>query len=514
VRRGSAALVAAGIFVSRIFGLIRQRVIAHYLGQTFAADAFYAAFRIPNFLQNLFGEGVLSASFIPEYTKLVARGRPDDANRLAGAVAGLLGTVVGIVVLLGVTGAPWLVDVIVPGFQGERRTLAIELVRILFPGVGFLVLSAWCLGVLNAHRRFFLSYAAPVIWNLAIIGAAIVAGRSADTERLVVWMTWGAVVGSFLQFAIQLPTVLRLTGRVRLSLDRRTPGLATVVRNFGPAFVSRGVVQISGFFDAMIGSLLPIGAVATITNAQLLYTLPISLFGMSIAAAELPELSERAAREEGLLDRLKAGSAQVAFFIVPTALAFLFLGDLVTRLVFQSGAFTDRDTTWVWATLAGSTGGLLPQAWSRLLNSTYYALGDTKTPLKFATIRVATALAVGLLCALVAPKLLGFDPRWGTVGLSLATAVAGSLEYFLLRRELRRRIGPEVGAGAPLVRLAAAGGTAVLVALGLVRLIGSWPRIPVAVAGLASFGVVYLVVTHLLNVPESGRLLRRVGLAR
>jgi putative peptidoglycan lipid II flippase len=457
---------------------------------------------------------VLSASFIPEYTKLVAKGRPDDAKRLAGAVAGLLGTVVAIIVALGVTGAPWLVDLIVPGFHGERRVLAIQLVRILFPGVGFLVLSAWCLGVLNAHRRFFLSYAAPVIWNLAIIAAAIFAARSGSTERLVVGMTWGAVAGSVLQFAIQLPTVLRLTGGVPLSLDRTTPGLVTVVKNFGPAFVSRGVVQISGFFDAMIGSLLPIGAVATITNAQLLYTLPISLFGMSIAAAELPELSERAARQEGLLDRLRAGIGQVAFFIIPTAFAFLALGDQVTRLVFQSGAFTDRDTIWVWATLAGSTAGLLPQAWARLLNSTYYALGDTKTPLKFALIRVTTALALGLGSALVLPGLLKFDPRWGTVGLSLATAVAGTLEYFLLRRELRRRLGAGVGEGAPLGRLAAAAIVAVLVGLGIARLGAGWPRIPLALAALGLFGVVYLVVARVLKVPEADRFWRRAGLAR
>jgi putative peptidoglycan lipid II flippase len=443
VRRGSAALVAAGIFISRIFGLIRQRVIAHYLGQTFAADAFYAAFRIPNFLQNLFGEGVLSASFIPEYAKLRARGTPEVADRLAGAVLGLLALLVSVVVALGVTLAPWLVDLIVPGFESTRRSLAITLVRILFPGVGFLVLSAWCLGVLNAHRRFLLSYAAPVIWNLAIIGASILGARSggADTERLVVWMTWGAVVGSLLQFAIQLPAVWRLTSGLRLSLDRATPGLSTVARNFGPAFVSRGVVQISAFFDALIGSLLPIGAVATISNAQLLYTLPISLFGMSIAAAELPELSERAALSADLAGRLRAGRGQIAFFIVPTALGFLLLGGHVTRLVFQSGAFGERDTAWVWGTLAGATIGLLPQALARLLNSTYFALGDTRTPLRFATIRVVVALGLGLGSSLLGPRLLGIDPRWGTVGLSLGTAVAGTVEYFLLRRGLERRIG-------------------------------------------------------------------------
>ena len=168
VRRGGAALVALGILCSRLAGLVRQRVFAHYFGQTSAAaDAFNAAFRIPNLLQNLFGEGALSGSFIPVYAASVARGETRHAVHVAGAVAALIGLVTSILVLFGILAAPLLVGLIAPGFTGQARELTIVLVRILFPGAGLLVLSAWCLGILNSHHRFLLSYAAPVMWNAA-----------------------------------------------------------------------------------------------------------------------------------------------------------------------------------------------------------------------------------------------------------------------------------------------------------------------------------------------------------
>src|SRR5438132_9539257 len=155
----SATFVAAGILFSRIAGLVRQHYFARYFGQqSDAADAFSAAFRIPNLLQNLFGEGALSASFIPVYAGLLARGKREEADRVAGAVAAVLALVVAILVLAGVLTTPWLIGLIAPGFTGDNRALTIEIVRILFPGAGLLVMAAWCLGVLNSHRRFLLSY--------------------------------------------------------------------------------------------------------------------------------------------------------------------------------------------------------------------------------------------------------------------------------------------------------------------------------------------------------------------
>ena len=346
------------------------------MGQSAVADAFNAAFRIPNFLQNLFGEGALSASFIPEYVRLRSSGDEDGARRLAGAVAGLLGTVVLAAVAIGVMGAPWLVDMLALGFTDSTRDLTVQLVRIVFPGVGLLVLSAWCLGILNSHHRFFLSYAAPVVWSLAIIAMALAAADGAP-ERLVVWAAWGAVAGSALQLLVQLPTALKLAGRVRPSLDLAAPSVGKVVGNFGPAFLSRGVVQISAFFDTIVASLLPAGGLTALTNAQLLYSLPISLFGMSVAASELPAMSAVAgspAPPEALRARIRAGTDRVAFFVIPTVFAFLFLGHFVAGLVFQSGRFGAADARWVWGTLAATSFGLLPQASGRILSSAHYAL--------------------------------------------------------------------------------------------------------------------------------------------
>src|SRR6185436_5739732 len=175
---------------------------------------------------------------------------------------------------------PWLINAIAPGFEGEQRELTIRLVRILFPGAGLLVLSAWCLGVLNSHGRFLLSYTAPVVWNVAMIGTLVLFGSGSEPARLAMLLAWGSVVGSALQCVVQIPMVLRVAPDVRFVLNRASHHVATVVTNFVPVFVGRGVVQISAYIDALLASLLPTGAVTGLANAQLLYTLPVSLFGM------------------------------------------------------------------------------------------------------------------------------------------------------------------------------------------------------------------------------------------
>src|SRR5262245_30715285 len=185
-------LVAAGILVSRLAGLIRTRVFAYYFGLSAEGDAFSAGFRIPNFLQNLFGEGALSASFIPVYATLLARGDKREADRVAGAIASVLALVVSLLVLLGVFAAPVLLGVIAPGFKDAKRELTLQIVRVLFPGAGLLVMSAWCLGVLNSHRRFLLSYMAPVMWNAAMI-ASLVAYGSSPLPQLAIALAWGSV---------------------------------------------------------------------------------------------------------------------------------------------------------------------------------------------------------------------------------------------------------------------------------------------------------------------------------
>src|SRR3989454_1193435 len=441
----SAFMVGAGILISRIIGVIRQRVFAYYFGNSLAADAFSASFRIPNFLQNVFGEGALSASFIPVYANLLARGDKKEASRVADAVLTMLALTTSIIVLVGVLTTPFFVGLFAHSFSAAARELTIQLVRILFPGAGLLVLSAWCLGVLNSHRRFFLSYTAPVVWNLAIIATLILFGNRKDQFHLATFTAWGSVAGSALQFSVQLPTILKLIGRLRPVLDIANENVRTVLRNFFPVFMSRGVVQISAFVDAMLAGLISEQAVAALMYAQSLYTLPVSLFGMSISAAELPAMSSALGTTAQIADqlrhRLDEGLSRIAFFIVPSVMAMMALGDVMTGALYQTGRFGRTDSIYVWGILAGSTIGLLASTLGRLYASTYYALHDTRTPLRYAVIRVALTTVLGYLCAIPLPPAIGLDPKWGAAGLTASAGVAGWIEFALLRRSLNKRIG-------------------------------------------------------------------------
>ena len=510
----SAFLVGSGILLSRIAGLVRDRVFAHYFGNSAAADAFKAAFRIPNLLQNLFGEGVLSASFIPIYARLIAHENTAEAGRVAGAIVALLTFVTSLLVLLGVLATPSLIDLIVPGFEGEKRALTIQLVQILFPGAGLLVLSAWCLGILNSHGRFFMSYTAPVIWNAAMIAVLVGFGSHLTQYPLAEILAWGSVGGSALQLGIQLPSVLRLVHNLRLSLNVALPGVQTVVRNFVPAFIGRGVVQISAYVDALLASFLPTGAVAALSYAQALYILPLSLFGMSVSAAELPAMSSARGNDQEIATylhrRLNAGLRQVAFFIVPSAAAFLALGDVLVAAIYQSGRFTHADAVYVWSVLAGAAVGLLASALGRLYTSTYYALHDTRTPLYYAIVRVILTTMLGYLCALPLPTAFGIEARWGVAGLTASAGLAGWAEFALLRHTLNRKIGRTGLPASFLAQLwsaAAAGAAAVWavkVALG--------PRHPIlmAVLILVPYGLIYFAITYGWGLSEAQAVVRRV----
>ena len=516
-REGSgrlAFLVAAGILLSRLMGLVRQRVFSHYFGLSDAADVFSAAFRIPNFLQNLFGEGVLSASFIPVYASLLAREDDEEAGRVAGAVFTILTLATSLLVLLGVVATPLLIDAIAPGFEGAKRDLAIRVVRILFPGAGLLVLSAWCLGILNSHRRFFLSYSAPVIWNLAMIATLVIYGSRMAQFPLTETLAWGSVVGSALQFGVQVPTVLRLARRLKLSLALASENVRAVIRNFVPVFISRGVVQISAYVDALLASLLPTGAVAGLMSAQLLYTLPVSLFGMSVSAAELPVMSSALGDEQEvagyLRRRLDAGLRRIAFFIVPASAAFLALGDVIAAALLQTGRFSHADSVFVWGILAGSTVGLLASTLGRLYSSTYYALRDTRTPLKFAVLRVAATTALGYAMAIPLPPALGIDPRWGVAGLTASAGIAGWIEFALLRRTLGRRIGP-TGVPAPLLaKLWTAAIAAAAVGWGVKLAIGRQNPVLAAALILTPYGLVYFGMAAAFGVDEARGLAARL----
>jgi putative peptidoglycan lipid II flippase len=514
----SAFLVAAGIFLSRMFGVVRESFTAAYLGNSFVTDAFRAAMRIPNILQNLFGEGALSASFIPVYAKLVSEGEEKESGRVAGAVFSLLVLVNAILVPLGVLATPYLIPAITPGFRGETRRLAIQLVRIFFPGVGLLVLSAWCLGILNSHRRFFLSYVSPVIVNVAAI-VALVWFRHLNAERLSVYAAWGSVVGYGLQFLIQLPVVLRLAPRLRLLAGFAGENLRTVLRNFTPAFVARGVSQISAYVDNFLASYLPATAVSSLSFAQTLYLLPVSLFGMSVSAAELPAMSSVLGNAqqiaEALRTRIASSTRRITFFVVPCAVAFLALGDVVAATIYEHGLFKHADSIYVWGILAGSAVGLVASTVGRLYSSAYYALRDTRTPLLFAVIRVALTTALGCLCALprgapMVPQLLRIDPRWGVAGLTASAGFSAWLEFLLLRRGMNRRIGHVPFAMSYFAKLWVSALFAAGVGWALRVILPPQRPIVAGIVILVPYGLAYLALTAALGIDQTANLLRRL----
>lgn len=521
---GGAALIASGILVSRVFGLVRNRLIGHYLGTGAAADALTAAIRIPNILQNLFGEGVLSASFIPVYARLCAAGDEQEAGRVAGAIGALLALTSAVLVLVGIALAPYAIPLIAGGFTGEKRDLTILLVQVMFPGVGLLVLSAWSLGILNSHGRFFLSYASPVAMNVVMIAALLWKGPAlADAGRgqaqLALYLAWASVLGSAAQFAVQLPTVWRVERKLRFDLALRNTHVLAVLATFVPVFLGRGVVQISAYADGLMASFVSDGAVALLGYAQVIAVLPVSLFGMSVAAAELPAMSGELGSDSdvaaSLRRRLDDGLHRIAFYVIPSAMAFFALGDVVGGLLYQTGRFSADETRWLWTVLAGSSVGLLAGTLGRLYASTWYALRNTRTPLYFAIVRVLLTIALGLVAALWAPRALDIDPRWGVAGLTASAGVAAWVEYSLLRRSLERRLGAGGVDRRYLITLWAVAAVAALPAWGVKWYGGPTHPVLVGVGGLSLYGAAYFALSAAAGVPEArafwGRLQRLMG---
>ncbi|MHB1194793.1 MAG: murein biosynthesis integral membrane protein MurJ [Longimicrobiales bacterium] len=499
----AAVFVGAGIFLSRIFGFVRERVFAYWFGTSDLADAWRAALRLPNVLQNLLGEGTLSASLIPVYAELLEQGKDEEAGRFAGAALGILTAVAAGLALGGVLLAPVLVHGFFFDWSPEKQALTVTLTRILFPMTGVLVVSAWALGILNTHRRFFVSYVAPVFWNLAMIAAMVAGGAwlALGLDDLVVALAWGALVGGVLQLAVQIPFLLGHLRGFRLSLGRGVPGVREAVRNFGPVVAARGVVNLSGWVDLILAAQLADGAVALLGYAQTFYILPISLFGMSVAASELPELARmRGEAEQVVADRVSTALRRVSWFLIPSAVGYLALGDVIVAALYETGSFGGAQSLATWAVLAAYTLGLTASASSRVLSSAFYALRDTRTPARVAYARVAVSAGAGF--ALMFPlDALGFGGvRLGAAGLGLGASVGAWLEFSLLRRALGARVGPCGPGASHLVRLTLAAALAAAAGVGLQLVLPPAHPFVIAMETLAVYGVVYLAASSLLGL--------------
>lgn len=487
--------VAAGIAISRAFGLLREVMIGAVLGSTGTADAFRQAMRIPNIIQNLLGEGSLGASFVPVFARLVEEENEEEARHVAGGVLGLLTAVIVVVVAAVVLLADPLVSLLAPGNSPAVHDLAASLTRITAIGIGILGLSAWSLAILNSHREFFLGYAAPALWSIAQIltlGLVVVLGLSPSAEerlieadrtgvgvgelildgdaRVARWLAIAMVVGSALQLLVMVPRVRRLTASVtpHLQVERQ---VTEVLRRFAPAVGARGVVQVSGFIDMFLASFLTTGSLALLALALPLYLLPIAVFGFSVATSELTEISRASDRSDAVVKRVRIGLRKVTLSAGFSTAMLLFAGTSIASALFLwpnellgQGTLTADQTLALGIALAVFALALPTSMSARITQNALYALGNTRTPARVALIRLGVTSAVSVLVMFQFDRLqviegavtnwsaLPHFPPWepvaestrhldgqatlGVAGLA-AGSVAGSLvEWVLLRRAL------------------------------------------------------------------------------
>jgi len=505
----SAAVVAFAILLSRLVGLVRQRVTAHYFGTGTVADVLTAAFRIGNLAQNLLGEGTLSASFIPVYARLRAEGRDAEAVEFARAALGLLGAAVVVISGLGVALAPLFSLLIAAGFDADKLAMTTRLVRIVFPMTGILVLCAWALGVLNAHRRFFLPYAAPVLWSAAQIAALLVGGSwlALSEEPLARLLAAGALAGAVLELAVLLASARPLLGKLAPSFDYKNPPLREAARRLPSVILGRGVVQISGVIDTLLVSFVGTGANAVFGYAQMLYLLPMSLLGTGEAAVSLPEMArdsattDTQARDARIRSRLGSTLARVSVLSVPAMVVLILFGVELINLILRTGEFDATSTQRTAEVLRVYGFALLGNASGRLIATAFFALGETRLPARFAIVRVvaSTILALALLRPL------------GVVGVVLGATVAGWIEALLLGWQLRQRIGGLGFEEIPFVRigLLAIATTAPALAARMALPAALTQRIAGSALLLGIVAVSFVIASPLLGLFDARTWLRR-----
>jgi len=543
VKISGVGAAASGIGLSRFSGVIRSVLITNVLGIGLVGDAFAAAQRIPNILQNLFGEGALSAAFIPEYSRLSDED-PRQAGRLAGGVASFLICLVALLTAIGFLAAEPLTRAVAWGFTGERFELTVRLVRIILLGTGVLVISAWCLAVLNSHGRLFLSYAAPIVWNLAqiaiLISLAVSEIRdSSSAEKLA----WALVIGSVLQVLIQLPTVLRQNSHIHLNLHWRDKATAVVLKRFFPAVLGRGAVQLSSFIDLALASLLSLGATSSLAAAQTLYLLPVALIATSMVAAELPALS-RSDDFADMSNRLSRRLLQMLWVVGPVLAMYFAVGPQIADALFNLGGFRVRitadDLTVIGLTLAAYSLGLPALMASRLLQTVCFSSGDTKTPAQIATTRVLISLIAGAVLMFQFEQILVLDQsiigfgdltfewgplseetrnssdlpaRLGPVGLALGSALGAWFEFWMLRERVLSNWNLERLTNSSLWRHILPTLFAFTTAVALRQLKIEQPLLQISLIGVAVL-IVHFGVSNVFGTPSQSQLISDLQISR
>jgi len=487
----NAGIISLAVMASRILGLVRDQVFAALFGAGLQYDAFLTAFRIPNLLRDLFAEGALSAAFVTTFTQVQQSKGTEEAFRLSNRVATALMILLGLICIVGWIFAPAIVYLLAPGFFDvpSKAELTIHLTRIMIPFLLLIALAAKAMGILNARNNFAIPAIAPVFFNLgSIIGGLFLGFTLGNFLGLsaIEGMAFGTLVGGFLQFAVQWPSLRRAGFRYRPMLNFTDPGVRQIMRLMGPAVIGTAAVQINVFVntnfaseivDPATGAVLN-GPVSWLSYAFRFMQFPIGVFGVAIATAALPPLSRSTTNPDYVEFRqtLAHSLALVFLLCIPSAVGLAVLGRPIVALVFEHGKFTSFDTMQTANALAAYAIGLAGYAAVKVLSPAFYALNDARTPMLISLGSIAVNFVMNSL--LVGP--------FGHVGLAFSTSTVALVNFLLLALFMRRRLGRLGGRqlGATVLR--------------------------VTVASLAMAAVAWLVSESLSTLPLRGLALHLV----
>ena len=432
----SGLIVSGMTLISRVLGLIRDIVVANFVGAGAAADVFFFANRIPNFLRRLFAEGAFSQAFVPVLAEVKAKHGDDAVRELLAKVTGSLGVVVTLVTLFGVIASPlvamlfgmgWFVEWLNGGPEAQKFELASLMLKITFPYLWFISLVALSGAVLNTYNRFAVAAFTPVFLNVAIIASAVWLAPTLQEPALA--LAWGVFIGGAVQLLFQLPFLAKAGLLVRPKWGWRDENVTKIRKLMLPALFGVSVSQINLLLDTVIASFLLTGAVSWLYYSDRLIEFPLGLFGIAIATVILPNLSRHHANENALRfsQTLDWSLRFVALFGVPAMAGLMVLAKPIIALLFMRGEFTQQDVLMVSYSLVAYSCGLLSYMLIKVLAPGFYARQDIKTPVRIGIIAMVANMAFNLMLA----------PFLSYVGLALATALSASLNAFLLYRGLK-----------------------------------------------------------------------------
>ncbi|MFP4158924.1 MAG: murein biosynthesis integral membrane protein MurJ [Desulfobacterales bacterium] len=427
----AAGIIGLATLLSRILGFVRDMVIAWFFGAGRLSDAFFVAFRVPNLMRRLFAEGTLSMAFVPVFTEQMTRYGREEAFALARSAVRMLSLILALLTVAGIAGAPWIVKVVAPGFAGSKFALTVTLTRIMFPYIICICLVALSMGILNSLGHFAAPALAPVFLNLAMIGAVLFIAPHLETP--VIALAVGVLAGGVIQLALQVPFLVRKGVVIWQKASIWHPALKKVGLLMGPAVFGAAVYQINILVGTLLASLLAEGSVSYLYYADRLVQFPLGIFAISTSVAVLPSLSRQAAARdyEALADTFAYSINLILFITIPSMAGLIVLREPIVGLLFMRGAFDSESMRLTAYALFHYSVGLWAFSSVRILVSTFYALQDTKTPVKMATYSIIANIALGVI--LMGPFNHG--------GLALATSLGSMINFILLAAVLQRRMG-------------------------------------------------------------------------